>query len=105
MTEELLRALLVEIHGSPSASVPVFDIDQKTVTRGGHTSSDSSVAESQKTLDLDFSGGFKKLDVMEELGLDPLDLGNLVLLRPKLREMLVSDKTLPEPLIGSLNDK
>jgi len=43
-------------------------------------------------MDLDFSGQFLKFDVMEELGLDPLDLGNLDLLRPKLRQMLLDDK-------------
>ena len=42
---------------------------------------------------------------MEELGLDPLDLGNLDLLRPKLRHMLVGDKIYAEALINSLNDK
>jgi len=79
MTEEMLRALLVSVHGSTSATVPVFDIDAKTVTRG-----EADEAES-KTLELDFSGEFQKFDVMETLGLDPLDLGNLDLLRPKLR--------------------
>ena len=34
LTEELLRSLLVEIHGSPKVTVPLFDIEAKTVTRG-----------------------------------------------------------------------
>ena len=34
---------------------------------------------------MDFAGTFHKYDVMEELGLDPLDLGKIDILRPKLR--------------------
>ena len=34
LTEELLRDLLVEIHGSQKVSVPLFDIEAKTLTRG-----------------------------------------------------------------------
>ena len=41
---------------------------------------------------------------MEELGLDPLDLGDLNLLRPKLREMLSEDFSDPK-LVHDLNDK
>lgn len=33
MTEEMLRGLLTEIHGSTRVEIPVFDIDAKTVTR------------------------------------------------------------------------
>ena len=29
MTEELLRELLTDIHGSPQVEIPVFDIDAK----------------------------------------------------------------------------
>jgi len=38
---------------------------------------------------------------MEELGLDPKDLGNMQTLRPKLQEML--SKSLPQ--VDKLNDK
>ena len=41
---------------------------------------------------------------MEELGLDPLDLGNLNTLRPKLRHMLTQDK-LDLKIVNDLNDK
>ena len=41
---------------------------------------------------------------MEELGLDPLDLANIDLLRPKLRQMLAQDN-LSEQFIAELNDK
>jgi len=34
LTEELLRSLLVEIYGTPKVTVPLFDIEAKTVTRG-----------------------------------------------------------------------
>lgn len=34
LTEELLRGLLVEIHGSQKVTVPLFDIEAKTLTRG-----------------------------------------------------------------------
>ena len=33
MTEEMLRSLLTEIHGSQKIDIPVFDIDQKQLTR------------------------------------------------------------------------
>lgn len=33
MTEEMLRGLLTEIHGSQKTDIPVFDIDQKELTR------------------------------------------------------------------------
>ena len=41
---------------------------------------------------------------MEELGLDPVDLDNLNLLRPKLQQMLKEDK-LEFKLIQDLNDR
>ena len=41
---------------------------------------------------------------MEELGLDPLDLANLDILRPKLRLML-QENNLAESLVNELNDK
>mmetsp|Transcript_29619 Transcript_29619/g.39391 ORF Transcript_29619/g.39391 Transcript_29619/m.39391 type:complete len:82 (+) Transcript_29619:458-703(+) len=41
---------------------------------------------------------------MEELGLDPLDLGKMALLRPKLCQMLLSEG-LPEKVIDEMNDK
>jgi len=40
---------------------------------------------------------------MEELGLDPLDLGDLDKLRPKLRALL-KESNYPEKIIGELND-
>ena len=55
----------------------------------------------QKVLEIDFSKPFQRLDVMEELGLDPKDLGNMQTLRPKLQEML--SKSLPQ--VDKLNDK
>lgn len=58
----------------------MFDIDGKVVTRESTQSTTQ-----QKSMMLDFSKEFPKYDVMEELGLDPLDLGKLDLLRPKLR--------------------
>lgn len=48
---------------------------------------------------------FPKYDVMEELGLDPLDLGEMDKLRPKLHQMLLEDKMVESGLLGSLNDK
>jgi len=33
MTEQMLRDLLVKIHGSEKVEVPIFDIDSKQVTR------------------------------------------------------------------------
>ena len=44
---------------------------------------------------------------MEELGLDPLDLGDLPKLRPKLREMLMQDGSLSRENspVNDLNDK
>ena len=43
---------------------------------------------------------------MEELGLDPLDLGNLDLLRPKLRSMLLDNNgILSESIVNNFNDK
>ena len=43
---------------------------------------------------------------MEELGLDPLDLGNLDLLRPKLRSMLLDNNSiLSESIVNNFNDK
>ena len=43
---------------------------------------------------------------MEELGLDPLDLGNLDLLRPKLRSMLLENSgVISESMVRELNDK
>lgn len=53
---------------------------------------------------LDFSKEFERYDVMEELGLDPLDLGNLDTLRPKLKQMLSQDN-IPGALLNSMNDK
>ena len=41
---------------------------------------------------------------MNELGLDPLDLGNLNTLRPKLKQMLTEDQ-LDLEIIKDLNDK
>ena len=43
---------------------------------------------------------------MEELGLDPLDLGNLDLLRPKLRSMLLDNNGMvSESIVNNFNDK
>jgi lysyl-tRNA synthetase class II len=53
---------------------------------------------------LDFTQEFAKFDVMTELGLDPLDLGNLDVLRPKLRSMLTEDNQ-PKGVIETMNDK
>ena len=53
---------------------------------------------------LDFSKEFPKYDVMEELGLDPLDLGNLDLLKPKLRQML-REHNFPEKLVEEFNEE
>ena len=41
---------------------------------------------------------------MEELGLDPLDLGNLDLLRPKLHSMLI-ENNLSKSIVLDMNDK
>ena len=37
MTEDLLKKLLLEIHGKESIEIPVFDIDAKLVTRQEQT--------------------------------------------------------------------
>ena len=37
MTEDLLKKLLLEIHGKESIEIPVFDIDAKSVTRQEQT--------------------------------------------------------------------
>jgi|688.fasta_scaffold654679_1 lysyl-tRNA synthetase class II len=42
---------------------------------------------------------------MENLGLDPLDLANLPLLRPKIRQMLFEDHYGKKEYIATLNDK
>ena len=43
---------------------------------------------------------------MEELGIDPLDLGHLDILRPKLRSMLLENSGLiSESVVRELNDK
>ena len=41
---------------------------------------------------------------MDELGLDPLDLGNLELLRPKLQQMLLQHMD-DQNVIQTMNDK
>ena len=33
MTEQMLRDLLVKVHGSETVEVPIFDIDSKQFTR------------------------------------------------------------------------
>ena len=81
MTEDVLRKLLVTVHGAEKVEVPIFDIDAKTVTRGEAFM--DSVKEEYRMLD--FAGRFERYDVMETLGLDPLDLGKMDILRPKLR--------------------
>lgn len=53
---------------------------------------------------LDFESAFPKYDVMEELGLDPLDLADLDKLRPKLRDMLEKEG-LGSALVQEMNDK
>ena len=45
LTEEMLRGLLVEVHGSPIADIPIFDIDQKTITRQGADQKNEPAAE------------------------------------------------------------
>ncbi len=55
-------------------------------------------------ISLDFSQEFPKFDVMTELGLDPLDLGNLDILRPKLRQML-NEENYATGLLETMNDK
>ena len=54
---------------------------------------------------LDFSQEFPKYDVMEQLGLDPLDLADLSMLRPKLRHMLHDSSNFGTNFIDSLNEK
>jgi lysyl-tRNA synthetase class II len=57
---------------------------------------------------LDVSSPFPKYDVMEELGLDPLDLAPEKLeklLRPKLIDMLVADNYAKREFIETFNDK
>ena len=88
MTEDLLKKLLLEIHGKESIEIPVFDIDAKSVTRQEQTKDGDTSPAQQEVSKLDLTGSFAQYDVMEELGLDPLDLANIDLLRPKLRQML-----------------
>ena len=80
MTQDLLKSLAIHIHGSELIKVPIFDIEAKAITKGPEKKD-----KVQKMLEIDFSGEFTSFKVMEELGLDPLDLGNLELLRPKLQ--------------------
>ena len=80
LTEDMLRSLALHIHNTQKVKVPIFDIEAKTITKGPNKSETES-----RRLEIDFEGNFIKYDVMEELGLDPRDLGNLDVLRPKLR--------------------
>lgn len=41
MTEEMLRGLVVNVHGSPTVEIPIFDIDSKTLTRDKSENEDS----------------------------------------------------------------
>ena len=45
LTEEMLRGLLVDVHGSPIADIPIFDIDQKTITRQDTDQKNEAAAE------------------------------------------------------------
>jgi len=62
MTEDLLKALCIELYGSDHVLIPQFDIDHKVITKG-----DAEAPKEQKMLELDFRGTFKKFDVMSEL--------------------------------------
>ena len=72
MTEDLLKKLLLEIHGTESIEIPVFDIDAKSVTRQEQTKDGDTSPAQQEVSKLDLTGSFAQYDVMEELGLDPL---------------------------------
>ena len=82
----MLKKLAVHIHQSENVKVPIFDIEAKTITKGPN-----KIETEQQFIQMDFGSAFIQYDVMEELGLDPLDLGNIDKLRPKLKEMLTSD--------------
>ena len=97
--EHLFRSLALHIHGVEKIKVPIFDIEAKAITKGPKQTN----AE-LKHYEVDFGGRFSKFSVMEELGLDPRDLCNLDILRPKLRDMLISDRFERE-FIHGLNDK
>ena len=95
----MLKKLAIRIHNTEKVKVPVFDIDAKAITKGPN-----QTEVEKQYMEMDFEGAFHKYDVMEELGLDPLDLGNIDLLRPKLRQMLADDQV-EKDVIPTLNDR
>lgn len=103
MTEDMLKQLLIDVHGTETIDIPMFNINAKTITREAKNRALGDQANTQ-TIKLDFSGEFIKYDVMEELGLDPLDLGNLNLLRPKLHSMLI-ENSVSRSIALDMNDK
>ena len=83
LTEELLNGLSKDLFGTTSPEIPVWDINHKVNTLTGQSTK-------KKVLKLDLNEPFKQYDVMETLGLDPLDLEEtkMPVLREKMREML-----------------
>ena len=99
MTQDLLKSLAIHIHGNELVQVPIFDINAKAITKGPEKSE-----KLEKKLEIDFRGDFTSFSVMDELGLDPLDLGNLEILRPKLQQMMLQHMD-DQNVIQTMNDK
>lgn len=98
LTEQLFQGVAHDLFGTLVPEIPVFDIHHKTNTETGKSSK-------SQVIQLDVSKQFDRYDVMENLGLDPLDLANLPLLRPKIRQMLFEDHYGKKEYIATLNDK
>jgi lysyl-tRNA synthetase class II len=95
MTEDLLKALCIELYGSEHVLIPQFDIEHKVITKGA----DPDEQPEQKMLELDFRGTFSKFDVMSELQIDPLLLGDLQELK------VVLDREIRHNILPTIKEK
>jgi len=100
LTEQLLQGLAVELFGTMTPEIPVWDIESKVNTTTGQSTK-------RKVLKVDFSEPFKRYDVMSTLGLDPLDLeaSKMPKLRGKMQAMLFESGFGKKEYISTLNDK
>jgi len=90
----------VELFGTMTPEIPVWDIESKVNTTTGQSTK-------RKVLKVDFSEPFKRYDVMSTLGLDPLDLeaSKMPKLRGKMQAMLFESGFGKKEYISTLNDK
>jgi lysyl-tRNA synthetase class II len=95
MTEEFLSALAIELYGSDKVLIPQFDMEAKSVTRGGEGEIGGS--KEVKSVMFNFGGEYDKYDVCEELKIDPELFGHQGGLK-KLRDIL-------EPQVHALGEK